>query len=298
MKHTHRLLVGALAAVLSASAYACLNTYGSLRLHNDMSALYIEPDILSDIIGRTRPDEDEIAWVAYAAKRAKAQPNFENLNDVAVGLVHMGKPKEAITLLQQLERGNPGKYQTAANLGTAYELSGDNEQALKWIREGIRRNPKSHEGTEWLHVRILEAKLNRRPAGDAGHSLLGLDFGMGPLPSRPTKFPSGNDGMPVKLSALGLALRYQLVERTHFVAAPDPMVAALLTDWAHLELIAGDRQAARVLYEKAARYGALQDARFLAAKAQAARELTAAERAAYEGTCEICWQRYQRERRG
>jgi len=47
------------------------------------------------------------------------------------------------------------------DLGTAYELAGKNEPALRWIREGLRRNPNSHKGTEWLHVKILEAKIEQ-----------------------------------------------------------------------------------------------------------------------------------------
>jgi hypothetical protein len=54
----------------------------------------------------------------------------------------------------------------AANLGTALELLGNKEEALHWIREGIRRNPQSHEGTEWLHAKILEAKIAAQKDAD------------------------------------------------------------------------------------------------------------------------------------
>ncbi len=71
------------------------------------------------------------------------QVDFTNRNDYAVALVYLGRYDEAISLLQRLEKETPGHYATAANLGTAYELSGNNELALKWIKEGIRRNPRS-----------------------------------------------------------------------------------------------------------------------------------------------------------
>jgi len=69
----------------------------------------------------------------------------------AVGIVIFGHADDGIALLEALEVEYPGRYSTAANMGTAYELKGDNVKALQWITEGIRRNPDSHEGTEWLH---------------------------------------------------------------------------------------------------------------------------------------------------
>lgn len=74
---------------------------------------------------------------------------------------------------------------------------------MRWIREGIRRNKDAHEGTEWLHVRILEK-----------NSVLGLDFGNGSGPVKPAKgWPAGNTGKPVKDEELITAIIYQLHER-------------------------------------------------------------------------------------
>jgi hypothetical protein len=91
-------------------------------------------------------------------------------------------------------------------------------------------------------------------------------------------------------------LRYQLIERTHFVKAPDPMVAALLTDWAHLEMIAGDPPTATMLYKKAVDYGAPVDERFKAARAEAARFRTPEEWDKVEVNCELCLEYYQKHK--
>src|SRR4029077_1629809 len=102
---------------------------------------------------------------------------FNERSDYAVSLVYVGKTKEAVELLQSLEKEQPGTYIVAANLGTALELLGNNEEALHWIREGIRRNPQSHEGTEWLHAKIIEAKIaqEKDPNYFKSHSVLELD---------------------------------------------------------------------------------------------------------------------------
>jgi tetratricopeptide (TPR) repeat protein len=156
-----------------------------------------------------------------------ADATVEARSDHAALLVYKGRPQEAIALLESLEQQHPGNYVVAANLGTAYELAGNDAEALRWIREGIKRNPASHAGTEWLHVKILEAKLAlaRDPAWLETHSVLGLDFGEDPIPTIPQQWPEGQD-----LQSTRKALQYQLHERLGFVKPPDPVVGSLLAD--------------------------------------------------------------------
>lgn len=193
-------------------------------------------------------------------------------------------------LLQFLERKYPGRYESAANIGTAYELMGRNEDALKWISEGLKRNPADHYGTEWLHVHILKAKLGRVPKPGPGRSILNLDFGTELVPQRPARLPVGNSGESLSLIELGLGLRYQLLERIGFVAAPDPIVAGLLLDWANLELLAGAVESADVLYDAASRYGSNERQIIALRKAHVAKILSQsrARPTPVNGLCELC----------
>lgn len=68
----------------------------------------------------------------------------------AVALLHLGRASEAVALLAGIERTHPGSYVTAANLGTAYELAGNNEVALKWIRQAIRRRYQLEERYQFV----------------------------------------------------------------------------------------------------------------------------------------------------
>ncbi len=162
--------------------------------------------------------------------------DFRVKNDLATSLAHTGDAAEAVRLLEEIEAEKPGLYATAANLGTAYELSGDNEKALQWIREGIARNPDSHERSEWLHVMILQAKLAiaQDPNWLEFHSVLQWDGR--PAPARPLDSAlvansiSGNRGEKLSVEQVKAALIYQLHERLQFVNAPDVIVGALLLD--------------------------------------------------------------------
>jgi tetratricopeptide (TPR) repeat protein len=231
-----------------------------------------------------------IAWSNHVVASVRKSPSFNNLIDLSAVLIHFGRLPEAVQLLKFIEHKYPDKYQTASNIGTAYELLGKNEEALKWIREGIRRNPDDHFGTEWLHVQILNAKLGRIPSTAPGRSILNLDFGKDAMPRRPENVPLGNDGKPLALYSLGNALRYQLLERIKFVPAPDPIVAGLLLDWANLELLAGAVESADVLYDAAVRYGINDGPTILMRKKQVGQILAHAKKypTAKTGQCELC----------
>jgi len=162
--------------------------------------------------------------------------DFRVKNDLATTLAHTGDAAEAVKLLEEIETDKPGLYATAANLGTAYELSGDNVKALEWIREGIARNPDSHERSEWLHVMILQAKLAiaQDPKWLESHSVLQWNGRPVPhkrlYPALVTNSISGNRGEKLSVEQVKAALIYQLHERLQFVKAPDVIVGALLLD--------------------------------------------------------------------
>jgi hypothetical protein len=179
----------------------------------------------------------------------RGDPGFSQRNDYAVSLMFLNRSKEAVDLLLQLEKEKPGEYFVAANLGTAYELTGNNEEGLRWINEGIRRNPNSHNGTEWLHARILEAKIAQDK--DAGffkkHSVLDLQ------PGKIGQIETGGKLRPP--AEITKALKYQLIERVQFVKPPDAAVASLLFDYAIIEAATHSMESAKGLLELAVEYG-------------------------------------------
>ncbi len=91
--------------------------------------------------------------------KLKKEHNYMLLSDYSLCLLKLGKTTEALTLLQNLQKAYPTEYKIAANLGTAYELVGQNDSALKYIKLDMALNPHDHEGSEWIHVKVLETKL-------------------------------------------------------------------------------------------------------------------------------------------
>jgi tetratricopeptide (TPR) repeat protein len=164
--------------------------------------------------------------------------DFRVKNDLATTLAHTGEAEEAVKLLEEVEAEKPGLYFTAANLGTAYELAGDDRKALEWIRKGIERNPDAHDGTEWLHVLILQAKLAvaEDPKWLETHFILGdpvesMDAeGFAVRRGAIGSGAVGNRGEKLTPEQVKTALLYQLHERLQFVKPPDTVVGALLLD--------------------------------------------------------------------
>jgi hypothetical protein len=202
------------ALLLVSPASACLNTFSSriLEAHGTGNAAV------------------EATLVAEAEKAHRDMPNLENSNDLAVAYIVTGRAADGIRLLKDMEKIQPGSAKVAANLGTALELTGSDQEALLWIRESVRRDPDEHEGSEWVHVKILEAKVavKRDPNWLRTHSVVGWRDGQQLLADE-----RGLVRSPMDLIA---PISWQLNERTQFVDAPDAIVGDLyltLGDIAH-----------------------------------------------------------------
>lgn len=263
MRNRSTLISVLVLIVLARNATACLWTYGT-NLDGRVSAnLEEEPRDFSARFRRERQSRE--SWFAKAEefkKRSADEPENHKLrNDYAVLLVRAGELDEALAVLNEIEAVNPGMYPTAANLGTVYELSGDVERALHWIQEGIARNPKSHSGSEWIHVRILQAKqeMAKDPGWLKSHSILGLDFGNEARPHQPTDEEIAalcgvSEHGDSQLGLLNYHMTVQLEERTSLVKVPDPIVADLLFDLCNVLALQGPLENAIAIGELAQQY--------------------------------------------
>lgn len=272
------------------AAMACINTVAT-----DNTGRRFEPEwfVGQEFADWTFGQDRRDSWNREARQtiaNARAKPDFAHLTDLGVLLIYQGQYAAAVRHFLFVERRFPGHHETAANLGTALELAGHDAVALRWIRIGIQRNRNEHLGTEWLHARILQAKL--AIASDRaylkGHSVAGVAFEPALVPPMPKAMPPGNDGKPVTAWQLHVALSYQLHERLQFVRPTDPIVANLLQDWATLNLAGGPIENAAVLYEAAVRYGARNDTLMRSRQGYIERTLAQADDDHWGGTCALC----------
>ncbi len=138
---------------------------------------------------------------------------FEDENDKALTYMRMGEYNKAFEILSRLEKEKPNEYNIIANLGTLYELKGENVKALAYIKKAVALNSQSHHGSEWFHIKVLEAKLLGKDNGWwKSHSILNLNT------------------IQKESETIISDITYQLKERLPFTKKPDVMMAAILNE--------------------------------------------------------------------
>lgn len=224
-------------------SYACLN--GESKLLKSKDYLYMDR---ADRL----PFGHEFFTRHYYEAMYKLDSLYQKTHDVAYlsdkGLILILRKeyKEALQLYLDIEKRAPNRYSTASNLGTVYELMGKNEEALKWIKKAVSINPKSHMESEWIHVKILEAKI-KGEAYFTGKFLLDVDFGDADQPL--------SEYSQHKLNKLDSALYYQLNERISFIKPKDKIISVLLFELGNVRMLKKNFRDANALFEKANEYG-------------------------------------------
>jgi len=163
-------------------------------------------------------------------------------SDIAVNLSYLGRYSEALDILKKLQAAHPEDYNITANLGTTFELLGKNDLALQFIKKGIQLNPDSHEGSEWVHVKILEAKL--KMAGQPGWIYNNRVLGTG------VSFDSKESE---NLNNKAWHVEYQLKERIPFTPFPDAILANVFDELGDLYATQQSVELAYVAYDFALR---------------------------------------------
>jgi tetratricopeptide (TPR) repeat protein len=238
-------------ALPPANIHACLNDYEHRTPDPGTPAATAK-----EYIGRLR-HHPEVEAAELTAKAEQANSGkFQDISDYAVVLLREGEYRKGLGLLEKLALDHGEEYIIAANLGTAYELTGDVPNALKWIRKGNELNPDSHGGTEWLHVKILEAKLKAQEDKEwfSKNTTLDLDFGREAKPELPKNLLRDEKQNELSLEQVRKALEYQLHERTQFIQSDDPQMSELLISLGNILVLQAEPENAHEVFKLAREY--------------------------------------------
>ncbi len=176
----------------------------------------------------------------------KGKGDYRDSSDLALIEMKIGSRALAVSILEKLYTKYPDEYNIAANLGTAYELTGKNKLAFEFITKAMKLNPDSHYGSEWIHLKILQEKMKAHPDY---RKILNLQ--VNDLHSSFAAYHAKDSLQP--LHELSDQLMYQLVERINFIAPEDPVVSQLLIDQGDLMAITSV-ELARDFYKLALQY--------------------------------------------
>jgi tetratricopeptide (TPR) repeat protein len=225
-------------------AFGCLN--GESKVLKNGMFLYEDREV-NVPYGHKFPDAETLMQAIHELDSLyKITHDLDYLSDKGLVLILLKQYKKAIKIYLQIEKLEPNRYSTASNIGTAYELIGDNKNALIWIKKSVVIDSKSHKKSEWIHVKILEAKIQGNNSVNTLF-LLNTEFGNDAKPQ--TKLSKE------KLIELSDALYFQLNERISFVKPKEKIVALLLFELGNIALLTGNYKDAIADFDQAKEYG-------------------------------------------
>lgn len=218
------ILLSIILTLISLSSTACINEFYAITKDGEKKEIHINE--ATDLFKKFNLNFNlELIESKLIKLRDKliTDDDYKLKSDYAVLLLKSGKVKEGKKILSDLLKFYPNEYAINANYGTALELTGEIDSALFYIKKGIELNPKSHKGSEWVHVRILETKIKLRDKPDylENNSVLNLT------------------NAELNSEEVTMHIFYQARERFPFSPHPDAIFSSVLSDLA--ECVANTR---------------------------------------------------------
>lgn len=151
MKRTVVLLV--LFFTLLSQAKPCLNLFA---VDSSGRVIYLEHRFLTEIQFNQQNIEKRINELEKSFK--KQIFSMQSISDYGAYLLMRGNFKEGMEIFRQLQLRYPDIYEINANLAVAFEVNGEIDSAIHFQKTAMKLKPSAHDNSEWLHLKILEAR--------------------------------------------------------------------------------------------------------------------------------------------
>ena len=139
-----------------------------------LRGLAVKPTDANPLSPARKRYEDEAIRLSKIAKDGNLGP--DETADLGAIYVLLGDAANALEVLRPAQRAHPDHFRINANLGTAWQLSGDLDQAAACLQQSARLAPANNQKAEELHLKLVRLRL-RQPRGAEGlDDLFGVRF--------------------------------------------------------------------------------------------------------------------------
>jgi hypothetical protein len=118
--------------------------------------------------------EEEAAKLAKAARERKPTP--DEAADLGALYVRLGDVNKALEVLRPAQRERPEHFRLTANLGTAWQLAGDPDQAAACLAEAVKLAPGKYQKAEELHLKLVRLRAKEPRGAQDLDDLFGVKY--------------------------------------------------------------------------------------------------------------------------
>jgi tetratricopeptide (TPR) repeat protein len=139
--------------------------------------------------------EDAATKLEDAAK--KRAVTADEAADLGALHVRLGRPAKAVEVLRKAHRDHPHHYRIAGNLGTAWQMQGDLNEAARALQEAVRLAPPRWRTFEEAHLKLVRLRQKDAKGATTPDDLFGVAFvGAGGKPEAGRIDPAARKKLP------------------------------------------------------------------------------------------------------
>ncbi|MCE9532503.1 MAG: DUF3299 domain-containing protein [Planctomycetes bacterium] len=136
---------------------------GFLLDHRALRMIGIAPANLPPTLLREQYQEAAAKLVALSKQRALTADEAADLGALHVRL---GEPVKAVEVLRAAQRKFPEHFHVVANLGTAWQVQGNLEEAARVLRDAVALAPAVNKPFEEAHLKLVQSRQKDRTGLD------------------------------------------------------------------------------------------------------------------------------------
>jgi tetratricopeptide (TPR) repeat protein len=182
-------------------------------------------------------------YQAEATRLAKTAGERKLTADEAADLgalyIRLGETTKALDVLRAAQKEHPEHFHLAANLGTAYQIHGDLEQAAAALSQAVRLAPGKHLRAEELHLKLVRLRGHKPVDSQELDDLFGVKY-VGPSGKYEPGRLAADQKKKLPLEAIALAQELALAL---------PADGRLLWQLAELSAVHGDVSTAAAIMD-------------------------------------------------